>query len=923
MIDPTVVFSTVVGGSSVDQAEAVAVDTTGAVYLTGYTTSTNIPSGVSSGNTRPAVRGGSATDEDVFVIKLNPAGTSIVYATYLGGSANDRGYSIAVDSAGIAYVTGETLSSDFPKFSPLTRSLSATDAFVSKLTASGSSLTLSGMIGGSGDDYGYGLALDSSNNIYIVGATTSGTMTNNTGGTNRQGTQDAFVARVIGTGSGSISWQRFYGGIGVETAYAITVRGSDLYVAGETTSTTVTGTTAPLQSAAGGTDAFLMKLDKDTGNRTWWAFYGGPNAESGRAVAADSLGNVYMGGNVNTGLLPTQNPVQATFGGGSWDGFVMVTNTNASTLLGATYLGGSGNDFVTGMTIDPSQSVFVTGYTLSPNFPAVSTQLKATAASGTNQDAFLTKYRYRLGGILISTLLGGNNTDTAYGLASDATGVYVAGTTLSTDLTTASGWTYLNGTTPGSLNNRDAFVRKITSTCNFSFNPNPLSFTAAGGPQTVFITVSSECGWVATTSDSFLTLSANPYGGGNGAITVTASANAGTTARTGTVTIGGVALPVTQASACTYQLPNGGVVVGSGISTGSVTVTPSSGACTWTATSNAPWIRVTETTSTAVTYRVASNPLPTQRLGTLTVAGTTYTIMQAGRARLPQSTGIMRDGAWRIDAARQFMQNASNVVFQWGEENWVPVAGDWSGDGISKVGAFNLITGYWLLDVNNNLRLDAGDAVFHWGNSTYGTMTPLVGDWNGDGIDEVGVYLAGNWYLDLNGSRMLDAGESFAWGPANGVPMVGDWNGDGTWKVGSYNPSNGVWILDTNGDRAYQFPSDFVFQWGSAGFTPIVGDFFGLGRQTVGAYYQGRFWLESGDGFSNVADRTFTLVSNSTGVPLVGDWNNTGTAKAGIVTGNSFTLDYDGDGVLNLAVDKQFTFGNVGDTLVVGRWSLP
>src|SRR5262249_5109415 len=156
VIDPVIVFSTYLGGSGADTAYAVAVDSSGNSYLTGNTASTNFPT--SSGSYQTTLSGSS----DAFVTELDVTG-ALVYSTYLGGSGADTGYGIAVDSSGNAYVTGQTSSSNFPTTSGpyQTSSGGGTDAFVTKLNSSGTALSYSTYLGGSGTDIGHAIALDS------------------------------------------------------------------------------------------------------------------------------------------------------------------------------------------------------------------------------------------------------------------------------------------------------------------------------------------------------------------------------------------------------------------------------------------------------------------------------------------------------------------------------------------------------------------------------------------------------------------------------------------------------------------------------------------------------------------------------------------------------------------------------------------
>jgi hypothetical protein len=159
VIDPVLIYSTYLGGSDSDQGYAIAVDGAGNAYVTGWTHSTDFP----TASPLQAIYGGGT--RDAFVSKLNAAGSSLVYSTYLGGFDEDRGEGIAVDGAGNAYVTGTTLSTDLPTVSPLqAANAGGYDAFVAKLNAAGSSLTYATYLGGDSQDYGHGIAVDGAGN---------------------------------------------------------------------------------------------------------------------------------------------------------------------------------------------------------------------------------------------------------------------------------------------------------------------------------------------------------------------------------------------------------------------------------------------------------------------------------------------------------------------------------------------------------------------------------------------------------------------------------------------------------------------------------------------------------------------------------------------------------------------------------------
>jgi len=167
VIDPVLVYSTYLGGGGYETGNAVAVDDAGNSYLTGQTSSAAFPAG---GATPPAFR----NSPDVYVAKLDPSGTGLVYSAFLGGGSKEEGYGIAVDATGAAYVTGETWSTNFPTVNPLQPVMGGgTDAFVAKLDPTGSSLQYSSYLGGSTQDAALGIAVDADGNAYLTGRTYS------------------------------------------------------------------------------------------------------------------------------------------------------------------------------------------------------------------------------------------------------------------------------------------------------------------------------------------------------------------------------------------------------------------------------------------------------------------------------------------------------------------------------------------------------------------------------------------------------------------------------------------------------------------------------------------------------------------------------------------------------------------------------
>jgi hypothetical protein len=259
------VYSTYLGGSNMEQANGIAVDSSGNAYVTGITQSTDFP--VTPGAFQTVCNGGSgcSTYQDAFLTKLNPSGTALVYSTYLGGSNYDGGYGIAVDSSGNAYVTGDTWSTDFPTMNPFQPKCddcpNNPTAFVTKFNPSGSALVYSTYLGGNAGDVGIGIAVYSSGDAYVTGYTSSKNFpTMNPLQPHNGGGTDAFLTQFNAAGS-ALVYSTYLGGSGDDQGNAIAVDSSgNAYVAGETASTDFP-TMNPLQPhIGGGTDAFVSKI---------------------------------------------------------------------------------------------------------------------------------------------------------------------------------------------------------------------------------------------------------------------------------------------------------------------------------------------------------------------------------------------------------------------------------------------------------------------------------------------------------------------------------------------------------------------------------------------------------------------------------------------------------------------------------------
>jgi hypothetical protein len=451
VIDPVLVYSTYLGGSGFDDGQGIAVDSAGSAYITGDTESTNFP----TASPLQAVFGGV---QDVFVAKLNPAGTALVYSTYLGGSSENSGYGIAVDFSGNAYIAGVTSSTDFPTASPLqavSGGAGSFDVFAAKLNPGGSALVYSTYLGGSNDDWGQGIAVDSSGNAYVTGYTYSPNFpTASPLQAVFGGVGDAFVAKLNPAGS-ALVYSTYLGGSNVDEGYGIAVDSSgNAYITGETESINFP-TASPLQAVFGGVqDAFVAKLNPAGSALVYSTYLGGGGYDAGYGIAVDSAGNAYVVGYTTSTNFPTASPLQPVNGGGA-DAFVAKLNPSGSALVYSTYLGGSGGEFGLGIAVDSSGNAYVTGYTAATNFPTAN-PLQAFSGGGFT-DAFVSKLNPGGSALVYSTYLGGSDSDYGQGIAVDSAGnAYVAGYTESPNFPTANPLQAFPG---GDFN--DAFVSKI------------------------------------------------------------------------------------------------------------------------------------------------------------------------------------------------------------------------------------------------------------------------------------------------------------------------------------------------------------------------------------------------------------------------------------------------------------------------------
>ena len=441
IIDPVLVYSTYLGGSNSDSAAGITVDASGNVYVTGNTVSTDFPTASPLQSNCNNCFPGSPGSSDAFVMRLNAAGSAVVYSTYLGGSDSDISFGIAVDPSGNAYVTGRTRSTNFPTASPFQgTSRPGSEVFVAKLNPTGNALVYATYLGGSVDDFGYGIAVDSSGSAYVTGGTSSTDFpTANPFQGALGGFIDVFVAKLSPAGN-ALVYSTYLGGSNEDTPFRIAVDSSgNAYVTGDTLSANFP-TANPLQSACnncspGSLDAFVAKLSAGGNALLYSTYLGGSRNEFGTGIAVDSTGNTYVTGLTRSADFPTAGPLQAVLGGPG-DAFVAKLSAAGNALVYSTYLGGSGLDIGWDIAVDSSGSAYVGGGTSSTNFPTANAF--QAAYGGGDSEAFLAKLNAAGSALVYSTYLGGSVFDSASGIAVDSSGnAYLTGTTRSSNFPTA------------------------------------------------------------------------------------------------------------------------------------------------------------------------------------------------------------------------------------------------------------------------------------------------------------------------------------------------------------------------------------------------------------------------------------------------------------------------------------------------------
>ncbi len=887
-IDPSVnlsnlSFSTFLGGNGADRGYGITTDRAGNVYVTGTTLSQSFPTTAGTFDTTYN------NSFDVFVTKLNPTGSNLIYSTFIGGTGVDVGFGIVADTSGNAFVTGGSDSSiSYPTTTGAfdTTGNGLRDVFVTKLNPMGSALVYSTFIGGNNDEEGQGIVVDVSGNAFVTGYSNDGAVDYPTTAgafeTSHNGSSDAFVTKLNPTGS-ALVYSTFISGTSSDSGRGIAIDASgNAFVTGSTQSTNYPTTGGAFDvTQNGGSDVFITKLNPAGSALIYSTFIGGNGTDIGDGIAVDSSGNAFITGQTSVGVpdYPTTfGAFDTTRNGPFSDVFVTKLNPTGSGLVYSTFIVGSGSDYGNGIVIDSSGNAFVTGYTgdSTTDYPTTTGAFDTTHNG--NNDVFVCKLNSTGLSLIYSTFIGGSGNEEGNGIAIDSAGnVFVTGIAL--DGTTEYPTTQ-EVFQPQNNGNGDVFVTKLGDfsisgrTLDTSGLPLANTAVAMSGDNTDFMLSDAEgrfyFGDTILSGTNLVSATQILYNFNPPNFQVVTNRNKQITF---------VGRPTTSGPTVAFSNLGGDVqsTAGNiGLPNTNLTLIDTFGD-----------IR-TATTDAQGNYRF--NNVRT---------GSFYIVFAE------------RDGYNFSPAAAQvtFLDQNLDVDFTASPNSPRPVQ-DFDGDGKSDLAVFRPAEGNWYILQSQNNALK----VVNFG---VNGDVPLAEDFDGDNRADIAVYRPsdGNWYR-LNSSNGAFSAVKF--GLAEDKPVPADYDGDGKTDIAVYRPSNGVWhrLDSSNGNYSSvqwgistdkPVPADFdsdgkadltvfrngtwyrqnssngqtsVEQFGSDGDAPMAADFDGDGKQDTAVYRPSNgtwYWLDN-------ADREFHAVNFgiSNDIPVPADYNGDGRFEQAI-----------------------------------------
>lgn len=711
-------YSTYLGGSNTDEGFGVCLGTSGEAYITGQTLSENFPTQA------PFQSHYIGTSYNTFVSKICASGSALIYSTYLGGNGSVNGFGISLGIAGEVYVVGDTASTNFPTLNAYQPSKSGIyDVFITKLGSSGSQLEYSSYLGGSQVDYCHAISVTSQGEACVTGYTGSNNFpTRNPyqASSGIEGSLDAYLCKLSSSGSALI-YSTYLGGSNGDYGYGISVGSAgDAQAIGYTMSNNFP-TLNPYQSSNSGFfDVFIVNCSSSGSALVYSTYFGGTDSEQGFGIIHGDLGEAYITGLTGSYRdFPIYNPYQISIGGAA-DAFISKLDSSGSILLYSTYFGGSGPDYGKAIRLGVDGETYIAGYTKSNNFPTLK-PYQATFGGGT-EDAFVSEISSSGSILVYSTYLGGSREDEglAIGLGSDGA-AYAVGFTCSDDFPTC----------------------------------NPYQAQYGGGERDVFI--------------SKLRLCASP----SPSVSPTPSALP-TRSSTPSPTPSATAKPTPTSTPFPPPSPSPSVIPVS---------------------SPTPQIPPTPTPSPAI----APSPTPT--------CGPSVPQYHAVIA----SSDFNGDGTsdiaiFRPTANLWSVRNVTRAYF--GGTSDLPVPADFDGNGRAEIAVYRPSSGLW--SVFNLTRVYFG----------LSTDLPVPGDYNGDGSDDIGIFRGSTSQWNIRDVTRVYMGAADDW------PIPGDYTGDGTVRAGLFRPSSGVWVVQ----------SLTRFYFGGANDWPVGGDWTGDGTWRMGLF---------------------------------------------------------------------------------------
>ncbi len=899
VIDPVVDYATYAGPGLV---RGIGVDSLGNLYLGGLgCVSAQLP--VTEGPHGPG--GG----QEACVFKLNPQGTSLVYSTYIGGSSTDVLRDLAVDAAGNAYLVGETRSTDLPivgGFQATHSDQFNNDGFIAKLNTDGDALIYSSYLGGSdGDDSIVGVAVDSLGAAFVLGDTQGGLPLSEPPYP-YDGGGDVFVAKVAADGA-AIQAGTYFGGAGWERGKKIAVdSGGNPVIGAETNSSDL-----PLANAAEPTKlngnsmtGFVAKFNPTIASLVFATHVDAPELNS---VAVNAGGDVYATGYTCSSTYPVVGQIHPPQSG--CNAFI----TQYGALSGAyvrSMRWGTTNTTGADLAIDSNGYLVVVGDTTGGS-PYLVDPLQSAFVSAppghAEQESFVLRFDPD-GALVFATLFGGNDWDEGLLVALGSLGdIYFAGRT----------WSPLFPVTPDAFETElqttiNIFAAKIDvseASCEYAATPSYAAVGAAGDALSSVVSTAPLCQWFADSKSPWISLTSSPSGIGPGAVDLEVEANGGTRPRLGGVSLsrGGIAIvqdgteaacpPIQQISVgetafgaldamtdCTsfFQDSLGDYYAMPGEAGQFVVIELSSSAFdTWLTVFGPDGVGLVGnddvdegeceyfppacniTGQQPCTQRCSPNNTNSRvpvrgyyRLpqdGSYVLAVTGFHQSAAGDYTLQvkegaaSTTGVFRPTNGGLFLKSENTPGFADGLLTFGLPGDRPVAGDWDGDGIDTMGVFR--DGIFFLRNSNTDGI--ADVTFAFG---IASDLPVVGDWDGDGIDSIGVFREGLFSL-RNSNDSGPAEAVFGLGVDGDIPISGDWDGDGFDTVGVFRPSNGALFLKNQNSTGF---ADVVLTYGLPGDKPVTGDWNGDGRDTIGVYRGGDFLLRNSN-TNGIADFVFTL----------------------------------------------------------------